>query len=111
MKGNKYSDDKPPVFTVCNQFKNAISAIAMRSLAGHNKYKETDKDWENFSRVGNPDYEYSNAQFRHALGLLGNESKIGHLAASAWDAMARLEMAIRNDNRDLETILRDIKKT
>lgn len=108
--GVKYSDDKPPIYTLNKQFSNAIAAVSMRSLGGHNKYLEYDEDWQNFSRVDNPDYEYANAMFRHALSMGGNESEIAHLAASAWDALARLEMAIRNSNEDLKTILNQCKE-
>jgi Domain of unknown function (DUF5664) len=92
-EGVKLSPEKAPIFTYCNQFKNAIEQLALRSKYGHDKYKETDADWRNFARVPNADFEYSNAQFRHALGL-GNdeESELDHLTASAWNAVARLQI-------------------
>jgi Domain of unknown function (DUF5664) len=94
-EGVKLSPEKAPIFTYCNQFKNAIEQLALRSKYGHDKYKETDADWRNFARVPNADFEYSNAEFRHALGL-GNdkESELDHLTAAAWNAVARLQIYI-----------------
>jgi hypothetical protein len=86
---------KAPIFTYCKQMKNAIEQLAFRSEYGHNKYLEFDADWQNFSRVKNGDEEYGNAQFRHALGI-GEDTELEHYVASAWDAVARLEIYLRN---------------
>jgi len=86
--------EKAPIFTYCKQMKNAIEALSLRSLAGHKKYEKGD-DWENFSRVENGDFEYSNAEFRHALGI-GEDSDEDHLVAAAWNAVSRLEIHLRN---------------
>lgn len=94
MSGVKLSNEKAPIFTYCNQFKNAIEQLALRSKLGHDKYKETDADWRNFARVPDGDYEYSNAEFRHALGLGGDETEIEHLTAAAWNAVARLQIKL-----------------
>lgn len=87
---------KAPVFTFNKQFINAIEKLSLRSLYGHTKYGESDKDWNNFARVPNGDFEYSNAEFRHALGI-GDDSKEEHLIAAAWNAIARLEIYLRED--------------
>ncbi len=86
--------EKAPVFTYCKQMKNAIEVLALRSLYGHKRYEKGD-DWENFSRVENGDFEYSNAEFRHALGI-GEDSDEDHYIAAAWNAVARLEIYLRN---------------
>lgn len=86
---------KAPVYTYCRQFKNAIEALSFRSLYGHEKYEKGD-DWENFSRVKDADFEYSNAMFRHALDI-GEEETEQHYIAAAWDAIARLEIYLRNN--------------
>jgi len=88
-------EEKAPIFTYCNQMKNAIEALSLRSLSGHKKY-EKGNDWENFSRVPNGDFEYSNAQFRHALNI-GKDSQRDHRIAEAWNAVARLEIYLRNN--------------
>ena len=73
--------------------ENAIEALSLRSLYGHEKYEKGD-DWENFSRVENGEFEYSNAQFRHALGI-GEDSEKDHYIAEAWNAVAKLEIYLR----------------
>lgn len=97
MVGKKESQtvEKAPIFTYCKVNKNAIEALSLRALYGHIKYKETDSDWQNFTRVPNADFEYSNSQFRHALDI-GEEDEETHLIASAWNAVARLELYLRN---------------
>lgn len=90
--------EKAPVFTFCKQMKNAVEALALRSLYGHKKY-EKGNDWENFSRVEDGEFEYSNAEFRHALGIGSDENEEEHLVAGAWNAVARLELYLRNKNK------------
>ena len=87
--------EKAPIFTYCKQMKNAIEALSLRSLYGHRKYEKGD-DWENFSRVENGDFEYSNAEFRHALCIGNDEDEEQHLVASAWNSVAKLELYLRN---------------
>ena len=86
---------KAPIFTFCKQMKNAVEKLALRSLYGHEKYEKGD-DWSNFARVPNADFEYSNSQFRHALEIGGEETEEEHLTASAWNAISRLEIYLRN---------------
>ena len=97
IKGIKESQstEKAPIFTYCKQMKNAIEALSLRSLYGHNKYEKGD-DWENFARVENGEFEYSNAAFRHALGI-GEEDERNHLIAEAWNSVAKLELFLRKD--------------
>jgi len=76
--------------------KNAIEQLALRTEYGHNKYLQHDADYNNFARVPNGDEEYGNAVFRHALGL-GDDSELDHYVASAWDAIARLEIYLRKE--------------
>jgi len=96
-KGIKESQtvEKAPIFTYCKQMKNAIEQLALRSLMGHKRYEVGD-DWENFARVPNGDMEFANAEFRHALEIGGEETQLEHLVASAWNAVSRLEIHLRN---------------
>lgn len=87
--------EKAPIFTYCKVNKNALEALSLRALYGHKKYKETDQDWQNFTRVPNALEEYANASFRHALGI-GEEDEETHLIASAWNAVAKLEVFLRD---------------
>lgn len=101
LQGVKESQtiDKAPIFTYCKVNKNALEALSLRALYGHNRYKKYDEDWQNFSRTPNGDFEYSNAQFRHALEIGGEETEEEHLVASAWNAVARLEIFLRNKSK------------
>lgn len=98
QKGNKLSGDKAPVLTYCRQFSLAIEQLALRSKKGHQKYIDTDADWQNFSRIENPNFEYGNAMLRHAMGIGDDEDELGHYAAAAWNAVADLEMYLRKNN-------------
>ena len=94
---------KAPIFTYCKVNSLALEALAFRALYGHEKYNKNgeDDDWQNFLRVPNAEQEYSNALFRHALNIGKDETEEEHLIASAWNAMARLEVFLRNKNKDL----------
>lgn len=92
------NEEKAPIFTYCNVNKHALEALAMRALYGHKKYEKGD-DWENFSRVPNGDFEYSNSMFRHALGI-GEDTEEEHLISTAWNAVARLEIFFRNKEQN-----------
>ena len=89
--------EKAPIFTYCKVNKNALEALALRALHGHKKYEIGD-DWENFTRVPNGDFEYSNSQFRHALEI-GEDTEEEHLVSAAWNAVSRLEIYLRNKNQ------------
>ena len=93
---------KAPIFTYCKVNKNALEALALRALYGHQKYNTNgaDEDWQNFTRVTNGDFEYSNASFRHALEIGNDEDEFGHLVSAAWNAVSRLEIYLRNRNAD-----------
>ena len=92
------STEKAPIFTYCKVNKNALEALSLRALYGHIKYEEGN-DWENFSRVPNGDFEYSNAMFRHALGIGGEETEKEHLVSTAWNAISRLEIYLRKNSK------------
>lgn len=95
------SVDKAPIFTYCKVNKNALEALAFRALYGHKKYNKNgeDEDWQNFTRVPNAEEEYANAEFRHALEIGGEETTEEHLIASAWNAVSRLEIFLRNKSK------------
>ena len=92
---------KAPIFTYCKVNSLALEALAFRALYGHEKYKATDQDWQNFTRVPNAEQEYGEALFRHALNIGKDETEEEHLIASAWNAVARLEVFLRNKNKNL----------
>lgn len=93
------STEKAPIFTYCKVNKNALEALSLRALYGHKKYNinGADEDWQNFTRVPNAEEEYSNAQFRHALEIGGEETEREHLVSAAWNAVAKLQIYLKKD--------------
>ncbi len=91
---------KIPIHTVLiKQFPLALKAITQRSVLGHEKYLEHDVDWQGFSRVQLSDYE--NALVRHIFREgEDNELELDHDIATAWNALAILEIKLRsNENQ------------
>lgn len=99
--GVKNDSSKLPYYTVLfKQFPNAIREVVKCSQAGHNKYNETDKDWQNFSRLDNADIRYKEAMIRHMTeeGIVDDMEEFGemtHEAAVVWNALADLEIKLR----------------
>lgn len=94
--GIKHDQDKLPYYTVlCKQFPNAIKEIIRRSQAGHIKYAASDIDWKNWERVPDGYNTYSNALLRHFFKE-GEDTDIEHDVAVAWNALARLELKLRD---------------
>lgn len=101
MQKNKLDNGKPLLFNLLRQFPKAFEEVAKCSEFGHNKYKEYDKDWQGFSRVENGFMRYSNSMVRHiAEGGINDESLLDNDAHVAWNALARLEVKLRNENKD-----------
>lgn len=100
--GVKHDSDKLPYFTVLfKQFPNALREVVKCSAAGHEKYKETDLDWQNFSRVDRAETRYKDAMLRHMTeeGVVEDMLSYGevtHEAAVVWNALADLEIKLRN---------------
>jgi hypothetical protein len=100
-KGQKFSDDKIPLFTVIfKQFPNAIREVAKCSQAGHKKYP-ADTDWMNFKRVENAKESYRNAAIRHLMESGVNQDmkeygEILHEAQAIWNLLAALELSLED---------------
>lgn len=92
------AQDKPKLFIMMSQqFRHALIKVAERSYLGHKKYADLDQDWQGFTRI--PTEEYDDAQLRHLLGIgEPEETELDHLAANAWNALARLELYLRKQN-------------
>lgn len=105
MTGQKFSQNKPEWFTVLfKQFPLAIEEIIRCSQAGHQKYIDTDTDWQNFSRVPNAKNQYLNASLRHLKesqtqefneDMTEYDDKIRHSSQFVWNAIAFLELEMR----------------
>ena len=83
-------------------FPKSLQRVAQCSVLGHEKYKEHDEDWQNFSRVPDAYNHYLNAAVRHLLeGDKINEEdstdaiKVNHLDQAAWNFMAAIEVKAR----------------
>lgn len=103
--GRKYDGDKSPVFQGLFQyFPRALKAVADISKYGAGKYNVPyrDKNWE---RVDDAVNRYGDALSRHILdhfidGHHDPESTLRHFAHVAWNALAVLEMMIREGGKD-----------
>ena len=87
--------EKPRLFkTIFKQFPRALKAIAQRSEIGHKKYADIDQDWQGFTIT--PIEQYEDAIIRHLMndGEPG-ETELDHAAAVAWNAIAILELKLR----------------
>jgi Domain of unknown function (DUF5664) len=102
--GYKELDNKIPIYSILfRQFPNAILEICKRAEHGHQKYQEYDKDYKNYKRITADTDEdrieiYKNAQMRHLLEC-GEDTKLEHASASAWNALAVLELSILNNTK------------
>lgn len=81
---------------VTSYFPRALFAVAQVSAFGAKKY-----DWSSWDKVEDGAHRYADAQQRHALyQAMGQEfdeeSGLLHLAHEAWNALARLELRLRN---------------
>ena len=92
----KHDQHKPPVAkgALC-MFPRAIRAVADMSAHGAEKYS-----WYNWLTVPDAIERYGDALVRHVMdeavdGLIDPDSKHLHAAAAAWNALARLELILR----------------
>lgn len=94
--GAKADAGKLPLLRGCIQyFPRALLAIAEVSQKGANKYS-----WKGWETVPDGINRYGNALARHLAaeeieGPIDNETKCLHAAQVAWNALARLELILR----------------
>jgi len=96
VKGAKDDRGKPPVGMIFEYFPRALLAVA--NVAGFGALKYTRGGWV---EVPDGQYRYEDALGRHLLKrhIEGNndlESELPHLAHAAWNALAILELALRD---------------
>lgn len=98
--GAKLDSGKAPVLQgVIQYFPRALDAVSRVSLAGAKKY--TWKGWESVPDGLN---RYGDALVRHLLaeetdGPIDKDTGCLHLAQVAWNALARLELALREQEK------------
>jgi len=83
-------------------FSRALLEVAKVGTYGAAKY--SDDGWEH---VPNGVKRYTDAMYRHLLAehsgeLLDKDTELLHAAHAAWNALARLELALREGNKRLE---------
>jgi len=94
--GAKLDAGKPKPDLILRSMAKALSAVIDVATYGANKY--TDDGWED---VPDGIRRYTNAMFRHYLAEACGEgrdpdSQLLHAAHTAWNALARLELIIRD---------------
>lgn len=83
------------------QFSKALKAVAQRSEVGHKKYADIDQDWQGFTRI--PHESYQDAILRHLIqDGEPDETELDHLAAVTWNALALLEIKLRQHEKSSE---------
>lgn len=100
----KYDAGKVAVFQgAIDYFPRAIEAVAGISQFGASKYA-----WKGWEGVDDGYNRYSNAMVRHLIkrgieGPFDSDSKLLHDAHCAWNALARLELYLRDQEVDVRT--------
>src|SRR5262245_55623865 len=103
-EGKKYDGGKSPIFQgVFQYFPRALLAVAGISKYGADKYQRSYDD-VNWLRVADGFGRYSDALGRHFLGEfvdgpIDPESGNLHAAMVAWNALARLELLLLEENK------------
>jgi hypothetical protein len=96
--GSKLDAGKPCVFQgVVEYFPRAVEAVAAVSTFGAQKYV-----WKGWETVPDGIARYSDAMMRHILKegkgeTTDPDSKMLHAAHTAWGALARLELMLRDE--------------
>lgn len=94
--GSKLDAGKPRVGLVLGAFSNALLAVSEIGTFGANKY--TDNGWLD---VPDGHARYTDAMLRHLFKEsyedLDADSGLAHDAHLAWNALARLELRIREE--------------
>lgn len=96
--GSKLDAGKSPVYQGCFQyFPLALEAVARVSEKGAKKYS-----WKGWETVPDGINRYSNALGRHiskeTFEYLDPDTEEPHAAQIAWNALARLELILREQN-------------
>lgn len=99
--GLKYDSGKPRLGLVFNGFSKALTEVGKVGTFGAKKY--TENGWVS---VPNAEARYTDAMYRHLMSeqtgeLWDKESELLHAAHAAWNALARLELQLREIDKQL----------
>jgi hypothetical protein len=94
--GCKDDAEKTRMSLIFNNFASALEQVAKVGTFGARKY--TDNGW---CHVEDGVNRYTDALYRHLLAeaqgeVLDSETELWHSAHAAWNALARLELQLRN---------------
>ncbi len=98
--GSKADNGKPCIYRgVIGYFPRAINAVAEVSTFGASKYC-----WNGWETVPDGVARYSDAMVRHLTKegkgeVFDGDSGLHHAAHTAWGALARLELMLREEER------------
>lgn len=95
-KGVKLDSGKPEIDLIVLDMSRALTEVSKVATFGKNKY--TEKGW---IEVPDGEKRYTNALLRHLLAegrgeIIDPEMRIPHAAAVAWNALARLDLMLRD---------------
>ncbi len=106
--GIKYDGGKAPIFRgAVSYFPRAIEAVAAVSAFGASKYA-----WKGWESVADGYNRYSDAMVRHLAyegkgEVLDPDSGLLHRAHVAWNALASLELLLRDIENEAKTHTRE----
>jgi len=100
VPGVKHDVKKPRASMVLLGFANALLAVAEAGTFGAVKY--ADNNWRH---VPNGTERYTDAMLRHLLAegageITDPDSGLWHAAHTAWNALARLELMLRESRNE-----------
>jgi hypothetical protein len=100
--GLKHDQGKPRLGLVFNGFSKALTEVGKVGTFGAEKY--TPNGWVG---VPNAQERYTDAMYRHLMSeqsgeLWDKESNLFHAAHAAWNALARLELLLRETDTQFE---------
>lgn len=103
MRGAKFDDGKNRLGLVLLGFARALQEVGLVGTYGANKY--TDDGWTN---VPDGERRYTDAMLRHLLREASGEQRDPesgqlHAAHAAWNALARLDLALRSKRKSAPT--------
>ena len=95
-EAKKNDEGKPKPLKGClHQFPLALQEVAKLSEKGARKYS-----WDGWEDVENGEQRYGEALVRHLLvearEEVDSETGVNHMVCVAWNALARLELTLRN---------------
>lgn len=96
MSSKKFDQGKPHVYSVLRYFPRALEQVARVNEHGAKLH-----GWNTWSDIPDASSRYADAQLRHELaqcqGILHDtDSKLLHQAHIVWNALARLELMLKN---------------